>query len=101
MTRAERADYLQNVLDFQSDLPGAGMPDLSKFKSVLDETILELREPRTNSVFYSAKHKDAVETAIKNILQSQDFDCGDEILCSVIAEKCAKEVFRILLKERP
>lgn len=43
--------------------------------------------------------KDAVTTAIKNILQDQDFDCGDEILCSVIADKCTKEVFRILFNK--
>jgi len=37
-----------------------------------------------------------IEAIIKNVLQDEDTDCGNEILCSVIAERCAKQILKAL-----
>ena len=37
-----------------------------------------------------------IEAIIKNVLQDEDTDCGNEILCSIIASRCAKEIMKAL-----
>ena len=36
--------------------------------------------------------KEEIETIIKFILQDEDTDCGNEVLCSVIASRCAEQI---------
>ena len=33
-----------------------------------------------------------IEAIIKNVLQDEDTDCGNEVLCSVIASRCAEQI---------
>ena len=37
----------------------------------------------------------------KNILQNEDTDCGEEILCTLIAVKCARLAVRHILSGNP
>lgn len=37
-----------------------------------------------------------IEAIIKNVLQDEDTDCGNEVLCSIIASRCAKEILKAL-----
>ena len=36
--------------------------------------------------------KEEIETIVKFILQDEDTDCGNEVLCSVIASRCAEQI---------
>ena len=36
--------------------------------------------------------KEEIETIVKLVLQDEDTDCGNEILCSVIASRCAEQI---------
>ena len=40
--------------------------------------------------------REHIEAIIKNVLQDENTDCGNEILCSVIAERCAKQILKAL-----
>lgn len=40
--------------------------------------------------------KNVLEPIIKNVLRDEDTECGNEVLCSVIAERCAKEILKAL-----
>ena len=43
--------------------------------------------------------KQEIEQIIKFILQDEDTDCGHEVLCSVIASRCAEQIMeRLKLK---
>ena len=43
--------------------------------------------------------KEEIEDIIKFVLQDEDTDCGHEILCSVIASRCAEQIMeRLKLK---
>lgn len=43
--------------------------------------------------------KEEIEVIVKFILQDEDTDCGNEILCSVIASRCAEQIMeRLKLK---
>lgn len=43
--------------------------------------------------------KEEIETIVKLILQDEDTDCGNELLCSSIASKCAEQIMeRLKLK---
>lgn len=37
-----------------------------------------------------------IEAIIKNVLQDENTDCGHEVLCSIIASRCAKEILKAL-----
>ena len=37
-----------------------------------------------------------IEAIIKNVLQDEETECGNELLCSIIAERCAKEILKAL-----
>ena len=36
--------------------------------------------------------KEEIETIVKFILQDEDTDCGNEVLCSIIASRCAEQI---------
>ena len=36
--------------------------------------------------------KEEIETIVKLVLQDEDTDCGNEVLCSVIASRCAEQI---------
>ena len=40
--------------------------------------------------------REHIEAIIKNVLQDEDTECGHEILCSIIAERCAKQILKAL-----
>ena len=40
--------------------------------------------------------REHIETIIKNVLQDEDTDCGNEVLCSIIASRCAKQILKAL-----
>ena len=43
--------------------------------------------------------KEEIEQIVKFILQDEDTDCGNEVLCSVIASRCAEQIMeRLKLK---
>lgn len=43
--------------------------------------------------------KEEIEGIVKFILQDEDTDCGNEVLCSVIASRCAEQIMeRLKLK---
>jgi hypothetical protein len=43
--------------------------------------------------------KEEIEQIVKFILQDEDTDCGHEVLCSVIASRCAEQIMeRLKLK---
>lgn len=43
--------------------------------------------------------KEEIEDIVKSVLQDEDTDCGNEIICSVIASKCAEQIVeRLKLK---
>ena len=55
-----------------------------------------------NILKITAKEKaDQLITEYKMILMDSDSECGDEILCSIIATKCAKLAVRTVLSGNP
>ena len=40
--------------------------------------------------------REHIEAIIKNVLQDEDTDCGNEVLCSIIASRCAKQILKAL-----